>query len=89
MHQCREEIKIKVIMRSWKHSIIEFIIVLGSGILWEVSTSISKWLVIAPQKSLLVGLVLTLPLYFGIYRLIDYYGRKYHEWKDYVREDLS
>jgi hypothetical protein len=75
-------------MRSWKHFIIEFIIVLGSGILWEVSTSISKWLV-TPWKSLLVGLALTLPFYFGIYRLIDYYGRKYHEWKEYEREDLS
>lgn len=75
-------------MKSLKHFIIEFIIVLSSGILWEVSTSISKWLV-TPWKSLLVGLALTLPFYFGIYRLIDYYGRKYHEWKDYEREDLS
>lgn len=68
-------------MRSWKHFITEFIIVLGSGILWEVSTSISKWLV-TPWKSLLVGLALTLPFYFCIYELINYYGRKYHEWKE-------
>ena len=76
-------------MRSWKHSIIEFIIVLCSGILWEVATSISKYFATYPWKSLLVGLAFTLPFYFGIYWLIDYYGRKYHEWKDYEREDLS
>lgn len=75
-------------MKSLKHFIIELIIVLGSSILWEVSTSISKWLV-TPWKSLLVGLVVTMPFYFGIYKLIDYYGRKYHEWKEYEREDLS
>ena len=75
-------------MKSLKHITTEFIIVLVSGILWEVSTSISKWLV-TPWKSLLVGLAFTLPFYFGIYKLIDYYGRKYHEWKEYERENLS
>lgn len=84
MHKCREEIKIKVIMKSLKHTIIELIIVLGSGILWEVSTSIASAFA-NPWKSLLVGLVVTLPFYFGIYALIDYYGRKYNEWKDYER----
>lgn len=88
MHRCRKEIKIKVIMKSLKHSIIEFIIVIGSGLLWEVTTSISERIGV-PWKSLLVGLALTLPFYFGIYWLIDYYGRKYHEWKEYERENLS
>jgi RsiW-degrading membrane proteinase PrsW (M82 family) len=71
-------------MKSLKHIIIEFIIVLGSGLLWEVTTSISETIGV-PWKSLLVGLVVAMPFYFGIYKLIDYYGRKYHEWKEYER----
>ena len=77
-----------MIMRNWRHIITEFIIVFDSGILWSVTTSIASAFA-NPWKSLLVVLVVTLPFYFGIYALIDYYGRKYHEWKDYEREDLS